>query len=197
MNNQLENKIAFLKQEFKKYNYNLSLQDKEDLKRRLISKPVQLYLLGIEFLKKCKAPISYANVKKLIIIDIRVRDNIKKVITSLEEALLVKYIDSKYELYDLEVFRKLKSSKNLSDIIKELKNKSNNLDQIRKIRNDVNHLVYPIIFNKFEQIIGAIKNLKQINFVENKIIDILLTKIFQVNDDIQLECVSKLFKNLL
>ena len=190
--NKIKSKILFLEKIFKNYNYNLNFENIKDLKRRLISKPVQIYLLAIEFLKKNKTKINYKNVKNLIILDIRIRDNIKKVITAIEEAIWVQLIDQKIQFED---FNRLKIFNNKNDKLYEIINKlkQEELHLIRKIRNSVNHLVYPILFNKFEKIIKEIQKFKNIDFIENKIIDKLLTKIWQTNDDIKLKCINDLF----
>ena len=188
-------KISLLKEVFKKHNHNLNVQDLKDLKRRLISKPIQLYLLVIELLKKINAKINYQNVKNLIILDIRIRDNVKKIITALEESIWVQYIDSKIDFNDYEKLKKLSSKNiNLYDVIKQLE--KNYLHLIREIRNDVNHIVYPILFNKFEKLIQQILKLKNIDFIENRIINALLIKIYQAKKDLELKFIDDLFKRI-
>ena len=193
--NNLKTKISLLKQTFKEHNYILNVKDLKDLKRRLISKPIQLYLLVIELLKKINAEINYQNVKNLIILDIRIRDNVKKVITALEESIWVQYIDSKIEFNDYEKLKKLSSKNiNLHSVINQLE--KNDLHLIREIRNDVNHIVYPIIFNKFEKLIQEILKLKNIDFIENRIINILLVKIYQAKNNLELKFIDNLFKRI-
>ena len=194
MNNS-KTKISLLKEVFKKHNYNLNVKDFKDLKRRLISKPIQLYLLVIKLLEKNNAKINYQNVKNLIILDIRIRDNVKKVITALEESIWVQYIDSKIDFNDYEKLKKL-SSKNiiLYNVINQLE--KNDLHLIREIRNDVNHIVYPIIFNKFEKLIQQILKLKNIDFIENRIINALLIKIYQAKKDLELNFIDDLFRRI-
>ena len=170
MNNIINKKIKFLEEELKKYNYTLEEEEIQDLKYRLNSKPVQLYLRVIKCLYKNNEEINYKNIKKLIKLDIRIRDNIRKVITALEECIRVKYIDQKeIGFNNFDDFDKA-MKENLCKVINNIKNldekKQNLLHKIRVLRNEISHIVYPIISDKFIRIINDIKSLEVIDFVK-------------------------------
>ena len=198
MNNIINEKINFLEEELKKYNYILEEEEIQDLKYRLNSKPVQLYLRVIECLYKNNEEINYKNIKKLIKLDIRIRDNIRKVITALEECIRVKYIDQKgIGFNNFDDFDKA-MKENLCKVINNIKNldekEQNLLHKIRVLRNKTSHIVYPIISDEFIRIINDIKSLEVIDFVKKRVIHTLLKIIYGSNNKIELIFFYKLIR---
>ncbi|AHK22651.1 hypothetical protein X271_00551 [Candidatus Hepatoplasma crinochetorum Av] len=193
MNQIIERKIKFLKQEFSKNNYVLLKDDIKDLKIQLERKPVQLYNLAIKFLLKNNEKINYENISKIIIIDIRIRDNLKKIITSLEEYIRVKYIDFKKIEFNNNLIKKI-YTENLAKMIQELKVDEYNI--IREIRNKVNHIVYPIIFEEFKNIFNNLIKIRNLDFINKNTFDKYLRSILNTNYNININFINNSFKKL-
>lgn len=170
----MNNKIKYLKKVFLNNNYELSDLDVLDLEIQLQRKPIQIYLMAIEWLIKNKYSITYQNVKELIKIDIKIRNNIRNIITSLEESIRVIYIDMKADDYsDLSKFN-IESKETLNNVIKTLEKNDYSeitplLNDIRNIRNDVSHLVYFLIFEKLDDTLIKMNNIRKIKHIDKKV----------------------------
>jgi site-specific DNA-cytosine methylase len=188
----IDKKIDFLTKSFKDNNYILSEIDIKDLKTQLYRKPVQLYFKTIDAIKlNDKKRLTYENVAGMIKADIKIRNKIRDLITSLEEAIRVKYIDKNLELYEIDKFFEIAQSPNskyyFSNIIDDLKIKDVNekdlYDKISKIRNKVSHLVYPMIFNYFGTLLIRLEEIKELDFVNNTIVDSYIKNINKISEE--------------
>ena len=155
--------------------YLLTNDEKEDLKYRLKTKSYYLYKLAIEFLEKNNIKANYQNVSNLIKLEIKIRNDVRNLITAFEEAIYNKYI-SYLEEKNLNINLKEISKIQLNKIINE-KLKIPILNKIRHIRNDVSHITYFIIYEKIEDLISDLKEIKNIDFINEKNINILISKI--------------------
>ena len=176
----IDEKIDFLSKSFKENNYTLTENDIKDLRIQLDRKTIQLYLKTIDAIKlNNKKILTYQNVAGMIKADIIIRNEIRDLITPLEEAIRAKYIDKNLELDDISKFFKIAKSGNeeyyFSNIIDDLKIKDVNekdlYEKIGKIRNKVSHLVYPMIFNYFGTLLIELEKIKKLDFVKNSTVD--------------------------
>lgn len=176
----MKNSVNLIKKIFKENNYILSDEDIKNLIVQLERKPPNLYKLGIEVLNNKKIIVNYKNLVKLIKLDIRIRDNLKKIISPLEESIRTTYICYKnISINENKEFFK-NNEKNFSSIIEEIFGGHINkklLEDIRDIRNLVSHLTYPIIYNKIDDILSKLERIKKIEFVDEKTIEIYIEKI--------------------
>jgi len=176
----INKKINFLSKNFKDNNYILSEKDIADLIIQLNRKPIQLYLKTIDVIKlNNKQSLTYENVSQMIKDDIKIRNNIRNIITPFEEAIRLEYIDKIIELGNIQKYLEFSkySPKNptLPSIINELKKEI--YHEVRKIRNDVSHLSYPMIFGDLENILIKLNNIKNIDFVNEKTLNICIEKV--------------------
>lgn len=189
----IKDKIDFLKEKFIAKEYKLNNDDINDLVIQLERKPIQLYVLAIKLINKNKEKLNYENVKNLIKIDIRIRDNLKKIITSLEENIRNKYIDDKKIKFSNTSKIKDIYKEEFWKIIEELKIKKFHL--IREIRNKINHITYPLIFEEFNQIYNKLLEIRKLKIINQKIFNKYLSSILNVNKNINLELVNNIFRN--
>ena len=176
----MEKKIQYLKNTFSQNDYELIDDDIKDLKIQLKRKPIQIYLLAIKWLIKKELLVTYENVREIIKNDIKIRNNIRDIITSLEESIRVQYLDITIDSYDDfdQFYQKSKSS--FHDVLTKI-NKLD-LDDVRKLRNDVNHLVYFLIFNKLDDAINKLKKLRNWRHVNQWVLDKYLDSINELKN---------------
>jgi len=182
----INKKIKFLCKNFKDNNYILSEKDIADLIIQLNRKPIQLYLKTIDVIKlNNKQSLTYENVSQMIKDDIKIRNQIRNLTTSLEEAIRVEYIDQNLKLDDVDKFLKISQDKSnvyyFYNIINNLnKNEKDLYEIIKNIRNKVSHLTYPMIFDYFKDLLIELENIKKLDFVNNKTVDSYIKKINEI-----------------
>ena len=176
----MEKKIQYLKNEFSQNYYELTDDDIKDLKIQLKRKPIQIYLLAIKWLIKKELLVTYENVRKIIKNDIKIRNNIRNIITSLEESIRVQYLDITIDSYDnFDQFYQ-KSKLGFRDVLSKI-NKLD-LDDVRKLRNDVNHLVYFMIFNQLDDAINKLNKFRDWEHVNQWVLDKYLESINEIKN---------------
>ncbi|MGL6125391.1 MAG: hypothetical protein ACRC1F_02815 [Metamycoplasmataceae bacterium] len=175
----MNSKIKYLNNSFLQHKYHLNEMDIVDLEKQLVRKPIQIYLMAIEWLAKKEYPISYNNVKKLIKTDIKIRNDVRNIITSLEESIRVIYLDNQINedsFYNFKEFQN-KSKKSLNYIIdKDLKNSNTSevvsrFNKIRKIRNMVGHLAYLVIFDKIDIVLKELNDIRNLKNIDKEVFD--------------------------
>lgn len=188
------NKLKYIKEVFEKHKYHLKENDTKDLEVQLKRKPITLYLMAIDFLNNYNVAITYPHVQNLIKINIRIRNIIRELISALEEAVRVEYLDKNLtDIANYDEYQKF-LRKSFTKIIKDL-NLKDKFNSIRWIRNNVSHLSYPLIYQDLEKIIKKLKSLKTLNFVENQTIDLCLRKIAKANDNLKIPNITKILSN--
>ncbi len=176
----MDKKIQYLKNLFSQNDYELNFDDIKDLKIQLKRKPMQIYLLAIKWLVKKELLVTYENVREIIKNDIKIRNNIRNIITSLEESIRVQYLDTEVQAYDdFDQFYK-KSKDNFRDILTKIDKLD--LDYVRELRNDVNHLVYFLIFDKLNDAINKLKNLREWEHINTWVLDKYLDSIYELKN---------------
>ena len=176
----MDKKIQYLKKLFSQNDYELNFDDIQELKIQLKRKPMQIYLLTIKWLVKKELLVTYENVREIIKNDIKIRNNIRNIITSLEESIRVQYLDTEVQAYDdFDQFYK-KSKDNFHDILNKIGKLD--LDCVRQLRNDVNHLVYFLIFDKLDDAINKLKSLRKWEHVNTWVLDKYLDSIYELKN---------------
>lgn len=189
-------KIDYLKEGFQKEGYNLSAEDIKDLEKQLTRKCVLLYCLSIEYCKQEKIPITYENISELIKVNIRIRNELRNLVTSLEEMLRAKYCDLENGKFideeKIEKFNKLTFNK----ILKKIYSKEDGKDwhEIREMRNDVSHISYPILNSKIYEYITSLNKISDKENVDKETIDNYIKRISNYIADF---CKRKEVKNNL
>ena len=149
-------------------------------------KPVQLYLIAIDWLKDHQKNINYRGVEKLIKDDIKIRDKVRKIITPLEEHIRARYCadknDPEFNIVNSAKFKNLYKKHKLNDIISTYTRNPDKqyFRKIQYIRNNVNHLSYPLLFQDFDEILQGLDQIKKLEFVDNNKIIKLIQKIKKI-----------------
>ena len=180
---------------FSENDYILTRDNINDLEHRLTTKPYSLYYLAIDFCKKRNQSINYNEIRDLIRLDIRIRDNVKKVIAAFEEHIWCEYVGKLEENGEVINISKQMSKTSLRKIIKQTKNPL--FTPIRLIRDDVSHLTYFLIYGKFDALINGLKEIKKIDFIKNSSINKLIDNITCLSDNLSIKWIKEYMKKII